>query len=113
MSAYFTLEIYWGSMGSIDFEGWNVEVDDFEKLNKSPEIMRLGLNFESESNCIWASVSGNITDYHVILREVKQRLISGGFNVNVELGNGEKITIILSSSFVMENHEDITEFIGH
>jgi len=98
-------------MGSIDFEGWSVEIDDFEKLNKSPEIARLGLKFERQSDCTWASASGNVAAYYIILREVKQRLISGSFNVDIELSTGEKKTITLAASYVFENNKNITEFI--
>lgn len=77
-------------MGHIEFEGWNVEIDDIKTLNRSPEVLRMGLIFEQHANLICASARGNVSAYYCILVEVKRRLISGGFNVNVTLSTGEK-----------------------
>jgi hypothetical protein len=84
-------------MGTIDFNGWNVEVDDIELLNKSPEVARVGLVFEQYPGLVSASAKGNVSAYYVILWEVRRRLISGGFNVMVELNNGEQRNITLTS----------------
>lgn len=99
-------------MGSIEFEGWNVVIDDIQKLNNSTEISRLGLVFEQFPGLISASAQGNVSAYYVILKEIRQRLISGGFNGTVKLSTGEEKIIILSAGFVTENWEDITDFIG-
>lgn len=98
-------------MGHIEFEGWNVEIDDIKTLNRSPEVSRMGLIFEQHANLICASARGNVSAYYCILVEVKRRLISGGFNVNVTLSTGEKREILLCPTFVTENDEDITRLI--
>lgn len=98
-------------MGSIEFEGWNVVIDDIHKLNNSTEISRLGLVFEQFPGLVSASAEGNVSTYYVILKEIRQRLVSGGFNGTVKLSTGENRTIILSADLVTENCEDITDFI--
>lgn len=95
-------------MGSIDFEGWNVEVDDIELLNRSPEVARVGLVFEQYPGLVSASTKGNVSAYYAILQAVKRRLVSGGFNVNVVLNTGEKKTILLTLDAVIEDRKDIT-----
>lgn len=99
-------------MGSIEFEGWNVVIDDIQKLNNSSEIYRLGLVFEQFADLASASVQGNVSTYYVILKEIQKRLVSGTFNGIVKLSTGEEKTIILSARSVTENGEDITDFIG-
>lgn len=99
-------------MGSIEFEGWNVVIDDMQKLNNSAEISRLGLVFEQFPGLVSASAQGNVSAYYVILNEMRQRLVSGGFNGAVKLSTGEEKTITLSTDFVTENWEDITDFVG-
>lgn len=99
-------------MGSIEFEGWNIVIDDIQKLNNSTEIHRLGLVFEQFADLVSASAQGNVSAYYVILKEIRERLVSGSFNGTVKLSTGEEKTIILSTSFVTENGEDITDFIG-
>lgn len=98
-------------MGTIDFEGWNVEVDDIDLLNKSPEVARVGLVFEQYPDLVSASAKGNVSAYYVILQEVKRRLVSGGFNVDVEFSTGEKKIILLTPYSVIENRKDITSLI--
>ena len=95
-------------MGWIEFEGWNVVLDDIEALNRSPEVSRIGLVFEQHPGLVSASAKGNVAAYYCILVEVKQRLISGGFNVAVELSNGDKKAVVLYPDFVTENEKDIT-----
>lgn len=95
-------------MGSIEFEGWSVEIDDLGVLNRSREASRIGLTFEQHPGLICASAKGNVACYYNILCEVRQRLISGSFNVSVELSTGEKKQIILAPTFVTENGKDIT-----
>lgn len=96
-------------MGSIEFEGWNVEVDDIAALNSADEVSRMGLVFERYPGLICASAQGNVSAYYVILSEVKSHLVCGGFNVKVETSAGEKKLIELSPNFVRENGEDITD----
>ena len=95
-------------MGSIDFEGWNVEVDDIELLNKSPEVAKLGLVFEQYPGLVSASAKGNVSAYYVILQEVKRRLVSGGFNVDVELNGNVIKSILLTPDSVTEDGKDMT-----
>lgn len=99
-------------MGTIEFEGWNVVIDDIQKLNNSPEISRLGLVFEQFPSLVSATAQGNVSAYYVILSEIRQRLVSGGFNGTVKLSTGEEKTIILTIGSVSENWEDITDFVG-
>jgi len=98
-------------MGSIEFEGWDVEIDDIEALNRSSEVSRIGLNFEQHPGMICASAEGNVAAYYCILVEVKRHMISGGFNVTVTRGTGEKKVINLYPTFVIENDVDITSLI--
>jgi hypothetical protein len=98
-------------MGWIEFEGWNVEIDNIAALNRSPEVSRIGLNFEQHPGMICASAEGDVSAYYCILVEVKRRLISGTFNVTVTRGTGEKKVIDLHPSFVIENDVDITSLI--
>jgi hypothetical protein len=95
-------------MGSIDFEGWNVEVDDIELLNKSPEVAKLGLVFEQYPGLVSASAKGNVSAYYVVLQEVKRRLVSGGFNVDVELNANARKSILLTPDSVTEDGKDMT-----
>lgn len=95
-------------MGWIEFESWNVKLKDIKALNKSPEVSRLGLVFEELPGLVSASAKGNVAPYYCILVEVKRQLISGGFNVTVELSNGEKKAIVLCPTLVTENEKDIT-----
>lgn len=95
-------------MGSICFEGWGVHVDDLAALNKSPEVKRLGLVFEQHPGLVSGSAKGNFAACYNILVEVRRRLVSGTFNVVVELSTGDKKDILLSPSYVIENGEDIT-----
>lgn len=95
-------------MGWIEFEGWNVKLGDIEVLNRSRKISRIGFVFEQHPGLISASAKGNVAAYYCILVEVKRQLISGRFNVSVELTTGEKKTIVLYPSFVTENEKDIT-----
>ncbi|WP_158677507.1 hypothetical protein [Chromobacterium vaccinii] len=99
------------TMGSIYFEGWNAKVDDLEKLNNSPEILRIGLNFEQHPDLIFASADGNVSVYYNILREVKRRLTYGGFKITVILSTGDERQIILATDFATENGEDITSLV--
>lgn len=98
-------------MGRIEFEGWNVRLDDIEALNRSPEVSRIGLIFEQHPGLVSAVTEGNVAAYYCILLEVKQRLVSGGFNITVELSTGKKKKIVLSPTFVTENGKDITSLI--
>lgn len=98
-------------MGHIEFEGWNVEIDDIKTLNRSPEVSRMRLIFEQHANLICASARGNVSAYYIILVEVKRRLISGSFIVNVTLSTGEERKIVLWPDYVNENDEDITRLI--
>lgn len=95
-------------VGRIEFEGWKVEVDDIAALNRAKEVSRIGLVFEQYPGLVSASADGNVAAYYNILSEVKGHLISGGFNVTVEMTTGEKKNINLTRALVLENGEDIT-----
>ncbi|MDO8263614.1 MAG: hypothetical protein Q7T21_10360 [Gallionella sp.] len=94
-------------MESIDFEGWKVKIDDLEALNRSHEVSRIGLVFEQHPGLICASAEGNLSAYYCILSEVRRRIISGAFNVTVELKTGVKKKILLSQTVATENDKDI------
>jgi len=98
-------------MGAIEFEGWNVEIDDLDALNTSREVTRIGLVFEQYPGLVSASANGNVATYYNILAEVRRRMVSGGFNVTVELSTSEKKAILLTPSFVTENGKDISSLI--
>lgn len=70
------------------------------------------LVFEQFPGLVSASTQGNVSAYYLILKEIRQRLVSGSFNGKVTLSTGEEKTIILSTDFVTENGEDISDFIG-
>lgn len=77
-------------------------------LNKVSDVARVGLVFEQYTGLVSASAKGNVSAYYVILQEVKQRLVSGGFNVDVELNADERKTILLTPDFVTEDGKDMT-----
>ena len=99
-------------MGWIDFEGWGVVLDDIELLNQASEVRRLGLVFEQYPGVIYATAKGNVATYYLILSEVKRRLVSGAFNVKVALSSGETKTLVLGSSFAIEDGNDISGLLG-
>ncbi|WP_363800567.1 hypothetical protein ABU614_10735 [Lysobacter firmicutimachus] len=98
-------------MGRIEFEGWGVELDDIDLLNRSPETSRLGLVFEQFPGVVCAAANGNVSAYYVILMEVRRRLLSGAFNVKVQLSNGEQKIIMLGNTFATEDGDDLTDLI--
>ncbi len=98
-------------MGRLEFEGWNVTIDNLAQLNSETEISRLGLIFKIDGDCTYAEAEGNTAVVYLILGEVKKHIIEGSFTVIQNAGNGENIKYTLSSSFVLENKKDITKII--
>lgn len=96
-------------MGSIEFEGWKVQLANINTLNNAREVSRLGLVFEQEGDLTHARAKGNVAAYYVILQEVRSQLVSGGFIVKVELSTGEKREINLGTGWVTENGKDISQ----
>lgn len=98
-------------MGRMYFEGWKVEIDDFQELNAEPEVRRLGLVFSVEGGLTSAEASGNVATYLNILSEVKEHIIAGTLNVEVSLSTGEKKEIVLGQSFALDGEVDIHELL--
>ncbi|MCJ0824804.1 hypothetical protein MQC88_02330 [Luteimonas sp. 50] len=96
-------------MGRIDFEGWNTQIDDLKELNGAPEVRRLGLEFKQFPGLITASRAGNVAAYYLILQEVRNRLVSGGFAVTVVLSTGERRSIEMTRDYVFEDGKNISD----
>lgn len=99
-------------MGSIEFEGWRVKLNDINVLNHSQEIMKIGLVFEQIGDCTFANFTGDILNHYEILGEVMNQINSGSFYIKIEDDTGKKSTVLLTSNYVIENNKEISSIFG-
>lgn len=97
-------------MGSINFESFNAVITNIESLNREPELVRLGLNFQQEGSFIYADGIGNVANYIVVLSLIKTQLTSGELKVKL-VHVGEEFKIIMSPTNVTINGENITHLV--
>jgi len=93
-------------MGIIDLDSFQFLFDDIHKLNREPELLTLGLEFQiiDENYFVSGKAEGNVSNYRIIFSKIRVHLLSGSLTGTLTESGKNTVNVTITVENVIVNN---------